>query len=239
MTIRSWLFAGMALLVAAVCVRLGFWQLDRLRQRLEANRVISRGLEQPAAPFEEVIREDAVPVYRQVVVSGTYDHEHEILLTARSLGEQPGYHLVTPLLPPGSNMALLIDRGWIPYAEGTQPDLTRYQTKGEVTIQGVIKPSQESPAFLADVSTERSTWPQRWRAVDILGHSQGFPYPLYEVFVAQTSEDAIGPEGPIPQPEIDLSQGPHLAYALQWFGFATVAIVGGIYWLWQQSRSPS
>jgi surfeit locus 1 family protein len=239
MTIRSWLFAGLALVAAAVCIRLGFWQLDRLDQRLKANDALFRGLDQAPVPFVELASKDSVPSYRRVTVQGAFDHDHEIVLTARSLQDQPGFHLVSPLRLNGGEEVLLVDRGWIPYAAGSELDLSRFHTTGEVEIEGVVKTSQESPTFLSNADSQPSTWRREWRALDVKSMSGQFPYPLFDVYVAQTGEDPVKSMGPIPQPEIDLSRGPHLAYAIQWFGFAAVALFGGGYWLRKRLRNSS
>ena len=44
---RDWLGLAGALAAAIVCVRLGFWQLDRLRQRRARNAVVLAARQQP------------------------------------------------------------------------------------------------------------------------------------------------------------------------------------------------
>jgi cytochrome oxidase assembly protein ShyY1 len=45
------------------------------------------------------------------------------------------------------------------------------------------------------------------------------------------TEPASESQAPLPAPGIDLSEGPHLGYAIQWFAFGTTAILGGIAWV--------
>jgi cytochrome oxidase assembly protein ShyY1 len=50
--------------------------------------------------------------------------------------------------------------------------------------------------------------------------------------VVLEATEPIGAQGlPKPQTEIDLSEGSHLSYAIQWFAFAAISFLGGIAWL--------
>jgi surfeit locus 1 family protein len=62
------------------------------------------------------------------------------------------------------------------------------------------------------------------------------PYPLLPFFVAQTSTPSGSGEHPIPDPEIDLTDGPHLSYAMQWFAFAIIALGGAGAWIGRRQR---
>ena len=52
------------------------------------------------------------------------------------------------------------------------------------------------------------------------------PYALLPVYI-QPDVDASDVEPPIPyQPIIELTEGPHFGYALQWFAFAAILLIG-------------
>lgn len=53
------------------------------------------------------------------------------------------------------------------------------------------------------------------------------PYPLLAMYLEALPE-AGAPPGrfPRPAPEIELSEGSHLVYAIQWFSFAFIALAG-------------
>ena len=51
--------------------------------------------------------------YRHVSLSGEFLHDKEILLGARSLNDNTGYHVVTPFRL-AEGRVILVDRGWIP-----------------------------------------------------------------------------------------------------------------------------
>ena len=118
---RRWLLAtALVLLAAAVMVRLGIWQLDRLEQRRAFNARVSEQQEaQPLVLDADTIHLDLYSMeYRQVSVSGEYLPEDEIVLRNQvwntEFGGQLGVKLFTPLLIEGTDEAILVERGWIP-----------------------------------------------------------------------------------------------------------------------------
>ena len=61
---------------------------------------------------------------------------------------------------------------------------------------------------------------------DIGRYQEQVPYDLYPVWLQLESPAASSGQLPVPLPEIELTEGPHLGYAVQWFIFTTVAVVG-------------
>src|SRR3982750_2694143 len=105
---RMLLFAALALAGAALFVRLGIWQLDRLHQRRQRNalvmaRIAGRPVDWTALP------RDTTSHYRRVRLSGAPDYGHEIVLVGRSREGSPGVNLVTPLRVPGSDTSVLVN----------------------------------------------------------------------------------------------------------------------------------
>lgn len=218
-----------ALVVAATCVRLGIWQLDRLEQRRALNAEIRRGL--AAAPVPLGALADADPEtlrYRRVEVTGTYDPLHEVLLYGRALNGEPGHHVLTPLLlerPVGGARAVLVDRGWVPFELGTPPVAPAAPPTGPVTVAGFLLPSPGE----TDVAIERDPSGRLLTVAHdeptAIGRELGLPlYPLALQLQRQTPPQPD--ELPVPVPPPELSEGPHLSYAIQWFTFAAIALAG-------------
>src|SRR5436309_6509199 len=85
-----------ALLVAAICVRLGVWQLDRLHQRRERNALLLAARARPPLQVDGSVRPDSA-YDRRLHARGVYDYAHERLWHARGYEGVPGVDLVTPL----------------------------------------------------------------------------------------------------------------------------------------------
>ena len=222
---RRWRWG--TVLVLAVCflfVRLGFWQLDRLQQRRVSNAELLAALETPPIQFNN----DFIPPHdlatlqnRDVLVEGVYDFEQQIILILQNWGGRPGVHLITPLLLDDGETAVLVDRGWIPDAE--LPEQTKYDETGFVAVAGYIGLSQT----LSRQPPPPDTPQTEWFRVDVAAIQAQMPYQLLPFYVIQTPLVEGNVALPFhPSPDIDLSEGPHLGYAIQWFTFTLITMGG-------------
>ncbi len=228
----KWLLTTLLVFIGtAVCIRLGIWQLDRLEGRrafnaqVESMRAAERLDLNVNTPADIVTME-----WRAVTVSGEYDFENQVALRNQYYGNQYGYHLITPLRYNGT--VVLVNRGWIP----ADADWREFDEPGLVTVTGQVRLGQGKPAFggVADALPADGGPLKVWNNLDVEMMSAQFPYPILEVFVQpDVDEDDAVP--PIPyQPEIELTEGSHFGYALQWFTFATILFVGYPFYLRKQ-----
>jgi len=228
---RSWILTTLLVLVGgAVCVRLGIWQLDRLEQRRAFNSHIeAMWATEPLNLTGQSTLDLTAMEYRAVEVSGTYDFENQVVLRNRYFQDQYGYNLLTPLLLDDGS-AVLVDRGWIPADGNDSPaDWHKYDQSGQVTLRGQIRLGHTKPELggVPDPTlTPGQTRLAFWNIVNLERIQAQVPYPLLDVFV-QPDVDPGDVEPPIPyQPEIELTEGPHLGYAGQWFIFASILVLG-------------
>ena len=228
-SIRGIVAALLVVVVAATCVRLGFWQLHRLEQRRARNAAIRSASALPVLVLspDSVAAVAASPsryLNRRVRVAGTYDPPREVVLRGRAQEGSPGVHLVTPLLVAGSGAAVLVNRGWAPSPDGATVDRRPYAETGAHTVFGLL---QEVP-----LTTDRGqpiAMPNgrdtTYRRLDLTVVRARSPYPVLPLYVQQLPDSpASGPPYRVPSPE--LTEGPHLSYAIQWFSFAAIAVIG-------------
>jgi len=234
---RKWLITTiLVFLGTAVCVRLGIWQLDRLDQRRAFNSQVTSMQAMPALDLNtgSLDRIESME-WRAVTVTGEYDFENQVAIRNQYHRDQYGYHLLTPLLFQGA--AVLVDRGWIP-ADGnaTPDDWRKYDELGDVTVTGQIRLGQGKPAFggVADALPADGGPLWVWNNADVERMSLQMPYPILKVYIQPDAVD--GDEvPPIPfQPIIELTEGSHFGYALQWFTFATILFFGYPFFLRKQ-----
>ena len=238
-----WLFGHLlALSLVVLFVNFGFWQLRRLAQREAYNTLLEARLEAQPQPFRELAKqyslsapehaEDAA-AYRRARVTGRFDVANELLLRSRALDGQPGYHVLTPLRL-GSGRALLVDRGWVPFELDTPPISEAAPPTGQVTVTGILQPAQPEPTGggLLDRLGLLQQDPAEGKLsavffVDPARIGVGRPYTLEPVFLELgTQTPAQTGQLPVPPPPPEISQGPHLSYAFQWFSFALIGVVG-------------
>jgi surfeit locus 1 family protein len=234
---RKWIIATLLVLLgAALCVRLGIWQLDRLEGRRAFNAQVESMRALPVLNLDQDGSDSIQDMeWRAVQLRGIYDFENQIAIRNQYYGGQYGYHLLTPLLSNGT--AVLVDRGWIPADGNSAPDDWRkYDEAGEVNLSGQIRLGQGKPAIggVADALPENGAKLEIWNNADVARIASQLPYPILPVYI-QLDADAQDTEPPIPfQPEIELTEGPHFGYALQWFTFATILFVGYPFYLRKQ-----
>lgn len=233
---RKWIFTTLLVVLgAAVCARLGIWQLDRLEQRRAFNEHYLAATTLPPLELDSAPQADLTTMeYRAVTVTGSFDFEHQVALRNRYYDNQYGYHLLTPLILPDGT-AILVERGWIPAEGNAAPaDWRKYDQPGQQTIRGIIRLGQTKPDLggVPDPPlAEGQTRLDFWNIVNLERIALQTPYPLLPVFIQPNPDDArIAPPYPY-QPEIEITEGPHFGYALQWFTFASILFFGYPFYL--------
>jgi surfeit locus 1 family protein len=220
-----------ALVVVGVCVRLGVWQLDRLEGRRDANARIRAGLAAPVVALGEALDGGTDPrtlAWRHARVDGTYDPTEELILYGRAQDGRPGDHVLTPLVL-DDGTAVLVDRGWVPFEpehELPVPGAAAAPT-GPVSVSGVLLPAGDEPMPTTSPSPRPSSAPVTTvQRIDLPALQAQMPYPLAPV--ALLLQEQRPAQGGLPEPATlpELDEGPHLAYAVQWFVFAAIALVG-------------
>lgn len=212
------------LLLLPLLLALGFWQLDRARQKAELQAAFAERFEQPPAALAVVNPADPANRYRRVIAVGRYDSGHQLLLDNQVRDGQPGYHVLTPLRST-DGAAILINRGWLPLGASRQelPDIS--VTAEPVTISGwLAQPAQ--PGFrLGDAAGGDLKWPRVIPYVDyqrlaiLLGYSLQPAVILLEPGASagywrdwQPRFGGYGPER-------------HQGYAAQWFALAAALLI--------------
>ncbi len=231
--------AGIAL-VALTMVGLGGWQLSRLQQRRALNTDIRRQLAQPPIVLSRQLPDGPEQLdYRPVTVRGEFDFANEVVWRNRARAGAPGVHVLTPLRIAGSDVAVLVDRGWIPYTASAPEARAPYQTPmGEVLITGILRRSQLRASSLLPADTPLGPGQPRldaWFWVDLDQIQAQMPYPLLPMFIVERGRPDPA-QLPISGDEVDLGDGPHLGYAIQWFVFAAIGVVGPLVYRYHSRR---
>ncbi len=245
---RRWLPATLLVLVAAaVLARLGIWQLDRLAQRRALNARVS---EQQAAPVLTLDKNagnlDLYSMeYRSVMVTGTYLPADEIVLRNQTwetdFGPELGVKLLTPLLIEGSNVAILVDRGWIPQADADPAARAKYAQAGTVTVRGQLRRTDLDFNLLRKPNPTLSAGQDRldaWNDLDLDRLDAQIGADLLPMYLQEFPQSEQTQPPYIVLPELDpTDEGPHFGYALQWFSFAAVLLIGYPFYIRHQEAA--
>lgn len=235
---KYWWTTLLVLAAMGVMIRLGLWQLERLEQRRAFNARVLAG--QNAPPLELAASTLTEPLetmeYRTVTATGEYDFENQVALRNQVWYGKPGYALLTPLKISGTELAVLVNRGWVPLSYVTGEEQA-YPVPGTVTVTGIIRLAQTAPDFgrIGDPTPRAGEKLLVWNLANVSAIAAQIPYPILPVYI-QRAPDASLPADvndwtdehlPFPGlPNIEITEGPHLGYALQWFTFALILGAG-------------
>ncbi len=232
---RWWWVTIVVILGMMVLARLGFWQLDRLEERRAANAILEQQLASEPLSLNDVDLAStdltAMPD-RSVTATGEFDFSQQIMLRVQNFQGSAGAHLVAPLRLEGRDEAVLVDRGWIPEALQTPENWPTFDEPGTVTVQGIIRLTETAR------NVEPPSQPQsEWFRIDVEAIERQMPYELLPIYVLQSPPPGGNQELPYrEQPTFDLSEGPHLGYAIQWFAFTLMLGGGYIYFVHHQEK---
>jgi surfeit locus 1 family protein len=231
-----------------VFCRLGIWQLQRLEERQAANAHLLQRLDEPPLTLSGQELDSAQADLHRAAVRGTFDFSQEIVLRNQAYGGLPGVHLITPLRITGSDAAVLVDRGWVPIDQADPAQRAAFsRPTTEVEVRGVARQFQTRQSALSPddpMPQGASDRADQWFRVNIPRIQRQVPYRLMMVFLQEgdprMSDLAGGPPAgsrlPAPDFQVDLSNGPHLAYAIQWFAFAAILVAGYAGIFYQRTR---
>ena len=215
-------FTVVALVLCALCVRLGAWQWHKGMQREQEWTRFARGADQVIALGARAVSD--VPLFQRVSVTGRLESARQFLLDNRTYRGRAGYEVLTPLTRAGAAV-LLVDRGWVPFSgsRARLPDIA-FEAAAPVTLSGRLA-ELPSPGLARGRSAPdaRAPWPKVTsypRAAE-LGAALGAPLAARILLL-----DPQAPFGYVRdwQPP-GMAPLRHLSYAIQWWSFATLALI--------------
>ena len=224
-----------ALIVCWVALSLGFWQLDRMQQKIDLAQDIAQ--KEAAAPLLANAKAwslDEVKHHR-MIAKGTYWAEKSIWLENRphpqgrdpQTGVSTGFYVMTPLVLENSQIILWVNRGWAPRDGLNREKLPEISTpSGVIQVEGLVfeHPARVMSMGMSGVSAETQKIQQN---LDIQKQShmlgmKNLPFILRES--ASSVRDGLQRNWPLMQTGVEKHQG----YAFQWFSLAVLTI---IFWL--------
>lgn len=226
-TAKTITFGILTTVAAVVCVRLGVWQLDRLQQRRAQNAIVTERGVAPVLSVADLRGQDtSVTHWRRVRVDAVADYEHELVHATRTQNGSPGVHLLTPVRPlDGSwgDTAVLVLRGYLYAADGRTVDLGKARESDTLHVETLL--TSFPPVRAGQARMQSSPRAMRLLNPDSIATLIGRPVaPFVLLVLGDTTMTDITRPSRVPPPPI--TEGPHLSYALQWFSFATVFVVG-------------
>jgi surfeit locus 1 family protein len=229
--LRFWIVTAATLFALAATFALGNWQMGRARQKLDLHAAIESRRSMP--PLDnQALAGGAVAsewLHRTVVLRGAWSGQHTVFLDNRQMQGRPGFYVVTPLKLEGSNMAVLVERGWAPRNFVQRDKLPDIATPpGPVEVRGRMAPPPgklyEFPGAAAGPIRQN---------LDLAQFRTETGLPMLDLAVQQTGPPSDGLMRQWSQPVSGVEK--HYGYAFQWW--ALCALIAFLY-VWFQFIAP-
>ena len=230
----GWLAAHLLVLVLAASLSsLGFWQLNRLEQTKKHNQELWTKMKQEPKSLAELAHEYDFDndieqlAYLPVKLYGHFDPSYEILLRGRSYSGQAGYNILSPFIT--DDYAIMVERGWVPIQYNNPPIKEALAATDKLTIIGKIYPSQAAPtnwtAALAPKDPEGELKIMAYANIKRI--AKQLPYELVNFYIKLEQQiPAQSKDLPLALIPEKLDNDNHFSYAMQWFAFVLIGLVG-------------
>lgn len=237
--LRRW--AGLlvfSVIMATLFINLGEWQWHKHGQRARSNAIIATNKNRPVQQFPAVFNGGHELTdsdqWQRVQVTGTYDAAHQFQAMQRSTSTGTGgsifadsgsdatrgTEVITPLRT-ADGASVLVDRGLIPRKPGQNDSATLpAPPSGRVTVLGYTRRDEHgSESAVTPVN-------HQMLLVNSPAIEKQVPYPLADGFLQLISSQPAQPAGLLTLAEPQQSGGPYLSYAIQWFMFTVIGVLG-------------
>jgi cytochrome oxidase assembly protein ShyY1 len=220
------------LLVATVCVSAGTWQIARLAGKANANHELRHNAHAAATAVGAVLPLVGTPgappaahaiQFRTVRATGSFDPGHQGLVRQRSVDDTSGYLVLTPLRSAGG--ILLVVRGFVSDADSAAgPPSVPAPPAGPLTVRARVQAAESKHDQAAQLPEGELESINPGEQAARLGR------PVYDGY-AELLPGQPGTAGltAIPAPDLSNPAGgavepQHLAYIIQWYLFALLAL---------------
>jgi cytochrome oxidase assembly protein ShyY1 len=218
--------------IAGVCIGLGTWQIARLGQKIGWNGELRRNAHaapQPVADVLPLVGQGHAPgshsiQFKRVTARGTFDAAHQYVVRLADVNSQIGFYVLTPLDTPDG--ALLVVRGFL--ADSVAPRSIPAPPTGTVTVTARVEPGQSRNDDAGRLAADQL------ESINPAQQAARLGRPVYNAYAELlTGQPGVGSFTPIPDPDLSNPAGgavepQHVAYIIQWFLFAALALAAPI-----------
>lgn len=208
-------------LLMALFLRLGWWQWTKGID-VEAQVALQEARSGVNPLLIGAQRLDANEVDgSSVVVRGHFEAAQQFFLDNQQHQDRPGVHVITPLQIEGSQVRVLVNRGWVGWgrSRGVLPEVP--VPVGRVEVHGrAALPFGKAPAFVSESVGDTGTLRTRIRLDEIQAAQN---YPVQPIVILMTESEVA--DGLVRDwPALSNKAPMHKGYAAQWFLMAAVLL---------------
>ena len=217
---RAVLKSLIAILLVIGCLWASQWQFHRGQDRSARNAMIEAHIDIAAVDLATLKSDVKKNEWRAITTTGTFDAKEQILLRNRYFEGKYGYAVLTRFTT-ASGDSIWVDRGWVAAgASATVAPVTSPVPTGIVSINARLRLDSSLPSgsfFALPLNRDADL-------VSKLNAQSGLASENFYLDLISGSLPSLTPTAPAEIPS--LSDGPHLAYAVQWILFAGLVVYG-------------
>jgi len=211
------------ILLLPLLISLGFWQLERAREKRALITDFETGGEAVSlAGTAGVNRLGTLARYQRVGMEGRFQNDRQFLIDNMTDGGSAGYYVLTPFRMGGASTLILVNRGWVArdFTSVSLPDVTIDESLRRVVgrVARLPRPGLE----IAD-RTASNSWPkvvQFPMMEELAQHLQRELAPVSVLLDAGAEDGYLRRWRPI-----EFGPDRHIGYAVQWFALALTLLI--------------
>ena len=223
----------------ALCVKLGMWQFERYQLRHELTKKITAGLSTEPITLTGKNQKSA-DAWMKITTVGRYEPEKQTLFRGHYFQDRYGLEVLSLFIPADKNIPpIWVDRGWIETSSSAAKSMPiPLPQSGEITISGILKKYDEASQSRGALFALPAPRIGRIDERSLQQTFSGETFFLYLKLQKESSSLSSKSEASTLQisPLTPPGEGPHLAYAIQWWLFALL-IAGTRIALYRGERS--
>lgn len=206
-------------------LRLGFWQLDRAKEKRNFLANQQEMMHRDLLPLANLTADSKDLRYRRVSLEGRFDTSHQFLMDNQVRNGQVGYYVLTPFIQTSDKQVVLVNRGWVLMNKNSEqlPDIS-FNPPDNLKITGIINQFPTVGLVLKGADELSAGWPSRVQLINRQKVSEKLGLPILDFQVQLSADQAYGYQRDW-QVSTRIPPEKHIAYAFQWFALALTLVI--------------
>jgi surfeit locus 1 family protein len=212
------------ILMMAVLLSLGTWQLSRSKEKQQLIDSYKRAPSLPAIhPSDLKAGWDSFQ-FRKLELNGRYANDYQILLENQIREGKLGYMVLTPFEPEGRESVILVNRGWIEKASLGSNQTEIAVSDGYRHMSGLVSHPPGVGIKMGSLDDSAPGWPKIVPYIEIswLALQMGKKVEPWIVLLSEDQSDGFIRDW---QPSVRITPSKHVGYAFQWYSLALALLI--------------
>jgi surfeit locus 1 family protein len=222
-SLRDYLRPALILLLLLTCLAMAALQYWRAATRGERFEREQAALLSTPVSLSAQQREREALIDRAAIARGRWLPAKTLFLDNKIHRSRPGYHVLTPLQLSGSEVVVLVNRGWVPAPRLRSELPVVASPTGEIEVAGVTRSFETRIFELQETPPQGAVW-QHVREADYRRHSGLDALPVLLLQIGADNGGMIRDWGSAENPATK-----HHGYMAMWLVFALMAATYGLF----------